>query len=143
VCPVEKVYVLIENPCSENQSISFFNDFRSVIAEVRHRLKTYMTRHQFPEDKVASIAIAAKEGLTNLIHHCPEYEPPFALIELKISDESVELAIEDRERGKIRRFRRDILSERGRGYRIMESLVNVKIQTNQDGFHRVILKLSR
>lgn len=140
---MERVYVLIENPSTEAQSISFFNDFRKVITEVREKVKTYMRQHQFPEEKVADAVIATKEGLINLLHHHPEYEPSFALIEFKISDESAELAIEDRERGKIKRLRRDVLSERGRGYRIMESLVNVKIQTNQDGFHRVILKLHR
>ena len=140
---MDRLYLLIENPGTEVQSISSFTDFRSVISEVRRKIETYMINNKFPEDKVADAVIATKEGLINLIHRNPKYEPFFALIEFKISNESIELAIEDRERGKIRKIKCHCLSECGRGYKIMESLANVKIQANEDGFHRVILRLHR
>lgn len=139
---IERQYFLVENPYTEKQSITVYNDYHQLVGELRRKIENYMTEHHFSEEKISDAVIIMKEALFNLLHHNPEYQPVYALIELTISDQGMCILVEDKEPGKIKIRTPKLLSETGRGYMIMNALSKVEILVNKNKRHRIAINLN-
>jgi anti-sigma regulatory factor (Ser/Thr protein kinase) len=101
----------------------------SVLADVRQRIRTWLRSKDVSNEDVEKLVLASGEACANAIEHA--YRPGLAFFEIEGRRDNGEVTLTVRDRGSWREPRG---SQRGRGFTIIESLMDVvEVNSGTDG----------